>query len=176
MPSYFTNRVKIEKKLLPHYDQRPENTEINTIVIHSLCSTCEGRESDPQECIAELDKHEVAAHYLIDIEGNITQLVEEKNRAWHAGDSKLPKEHGGIENVNDFSIGIELINEKNTKFSEQQYIALSKLCQKIMNENPIKFIVGHEKIALPLGRKEDPGEMFDWAKLKETLNASVTFI
>ena len=48
----------------------------------------------------------VSSHYLIGRDGKIINLVDEKNRAWHAGVSRWK----GIDNLNNISIGIELEN------------------------------------------------------------------
>ena len=48
----------------------------------------------------------VSAHYLIDEDGTVTQLVPEDKRAWHAGKAYWR----GITDVNSASIGIELVN------------------------------------------------------------------
>ena len=48
----------------------------------------------------------VSAHYLIDEGGVIYQLVNEENRAWHAGVSYW----AGETDTNSRSIGIELQN------------------------------------------------------------------
>ena len=48
----------------------------------------------------------VSAHYLIGRDGRIYQLVEERARAWHAGESKW----GADTDLNSVSLGIELDN------------------------------------------------------------------
>ncbi|MEY4721829.1 MAG: hypothetical protein RIQ46_1554, partial [Pseudomonadota bacterium] len=49
---------------------------------------------------------EVSAHYMIDEDGTVTQLVDEGKRAWHAGRSCWR----GVRDVNSASVGIELVN------------------------------------------------------------------
>ena len=105
------------------------------------------------------------AHYLIDEDGTTHSLVAEEHRAWHAGVSSWRGRH----NVNDRSIGIELVNPGHgfgyRRFPTDQMAALAKLAASILARHPIpsRNVVGHSDVA-PL-RKQDPGELFDWAGL-----------
>ena len=107
----------------------------------------------------------VSCHYLINRKGEIIQMVKEKNIAWHAGKSKWKK----FKNLNDYSIGIELVNKGHRlgyqNFSHQQISSLIKLCKKLKKKYLIKKenFLGHSDVA-PL-RKADPGEKFPWKKL-----------
>lgn len=51
-------------------------------------------------------KAEASAHLVIDRNGEITQMVPFNRRAWHAGESRW----GKLESMNQYSIGIELVN------------------------------------------------------------------
>ena len=108
---------------------------------------------------------EVSAHYLIEEDGRIFQLVAEKERAWHAGASCWQ----GARNINARSIGIELVNPGHEfgyrAFPEAQMASLIPLCQEIVARHEIAptGVLGHSDVA-PL-RKEDPGERFDWKRL-----------
>jgi len=112
-------------------------------------------------------KHKVSCHYLISREGKIFHMVEDNRIAWHAGKSKW----GKFTNINDKSIGIELVNRGHKfgyqKFSRKQIGALIKLCTQLKRKYRInnRLILGHSDIA-PL-RKIDPGEKFPWLKLKK---------
>ena len=105
---------------------------------------------------------EVSAHYLIDEAGEIFALVDEENRAWHAGVSSWR----GEANVNSRSIGIELVNPGHEfgyrPFPAAQMAALADLAQGIVARWPIpaRNVVGHSDVAPR--RKQDPGELFDW--------------
>lgn len=110
---------------------------------------------------------EVSAHYLIDLDGTVEQLVAEDRRAWHAGVS----EWGGETDINSRSIGIELQNTGPNgggyhPFPEPQMAALEALLQGIMARWPVmpENVVGHDDVA-PV-RKIDPGPKFDWARLE----------
>ncbi len=107
----------------------------------------------------------VSAHYLIDRAGSVYSMVDECDRAWHAGVSCWR----GHTNINHRSIGIELENPGHkggyiayTDVQMQALVALAKTIQfryNIPNHN----IVGHSDIAP--ARKQDPGELFDWSML-----------
>lgn len=51
-------------------------------------------------------RSKVSAHFVVDRDGTVTQMVECDVKAWHAGRSS----YRGTPNVNDFSIGIEIVN------------------------------------------------------------------
>jgi N-acetylmuramoyl-L-alanine amidase len=108
---------------------------------------------------------EVSAHYMIDEDGTVTQLVDEEKRAWHAGRSYWR----GIADVNSASVGIELVNPGHEfgyrPFPDAQIEALLPLLADIKERYgiPRANVVGHSDIAP--ARKDDPGELFPWAKL-----------
>ena len=60
--------------------------------------------------------------------------------------------------VNDFSIGIELVNSNDGSepFPEQQIQAMRDLLKSIIRRHPIQQIVPHYECADPPGRKSDP--------------------
>ena len=87
------------------------------------------------------------------------QFVPLNKRAWHAGESS----YKGIEDCNDYSIGIELEGSDNDYFSDEQYKMLIKTTKSIIknySEIDKDKIVGHSDIAP--GRKTDPGNKFEW--------------
>ncbi|QJF50444.1 N-acetylmuramoyl-L-alanine amidase [Roseobacter ponti] len=104
---------------------------------------------------------EVSAHYLIDRWGEVTQMVDEKDRAWHAGAG----EWRGLGDINSRSVGIELDNTGRHPFPEPQMAALEDLLTGILARHPIApgDVIGHSDMAP--GRKSDPGPRFDWARL-----------
>jgi N-acetylmuramoyl-L-alanine amidase len=108
---------------------------------------------------------EVSAHYMIEEDGRIFQLVDEEMRAWHAGKSYWR----GHTNINQRSIGVELVNPGHElgyrDFPEVQIQSAIALCRNIVKRHaiPARNVVGHSDIAP--ARKEDPGELFDWKRL-----------
>ena len=110
-------------------------------------------------------KSKVSCHYFINRKGQITQMVNDNQVAWHAGKSKWKN----FDNLNENSIGIELVNKGHEfgyqNFSSNQIINLINLCKILKKKYNIKKenILGHSDIA-PL-RKLDPGEKFPWKRL-----------
>ena len=150
----------ITKYKSPNYNSRSKS-KIQLIIIHytALRNT---REAITYLCTKE---KKVSAHYLISQNGIIYNLVNEKFRAWHAGQSFWQD----IVDINSFSIGIELDynpSGKNNKFSSKMISSLKKLILKIKNKYKInkKNILAHSDIA-PL-RKKDPGKYFPWKLLQ----------
>ena len=147
-----------------NYDQRkisPINKQIDTLVFHYT-----GMKSfkDALERLCDPES-KVSSHFLINEDGGIYRLVEDKYRAWHAGRSFWR----GEEDINSYSLGIELVNPGHEfvykEFSNSQINSLIELCIQLIETYNIskKKIVGHSDIAP--GRKKDPGELFPWRKL-----------
>ena len=154
--------MKITLELSPnHSKKRRLKRDIKFVIIHYT-----GMQSEIESLNRLKDpKYKVSCHYIISRKGEVTQMVREKNIAWHAGKSKWKK----FKNLNNYSIGIELVNKGHQfgyqNFTRQQIFSLIKLCKKIKKKYLIKKenFLGHSDIA-PL-RKVDPGEKFPWKKL-----------
>jgi AmpD protein len=54
-------------------------------------------------------------------------------------------------------------------FADSQYVVLAKLTGSLLSEYPIQDFVGHSDIAVPPGRKTDPGPHFDWARFRSLM-------
>ncbi len=104
---------------------------------------------------------QVSAHYLVARDGRIIYLVDEKMRAWHAGDSYW----GGNRDINSASIGIELDNNGREPFAEPQIAALLLLLADVKARwnIPTANFLGHGDVAP--GRKVDPSAWFPWQRL-----------
>ena len=104
---------------------------------------------------------QVSAHYLVETDGRIDQLVDDGDRAWHAGASRW----AGISDLNSSSIGIEIDNDGESPFTEPQIQALVRLLADLTSRLgiPREAVVGHGDIAP--GRKNDPSVKFPWATL-----------
>lgn len=104
---------------------------------------------------------QVSAHYLVGRNGDVFQLVDERARAWHAGDSKW----GADTDLNSVSLGIELDNNGDEPFPDVQISALIALLDRIQERYhiPAANYLGHADIAPR--RKVDPSGYFPWARL-----------
>lgn len=146
----------------PNYNDRKAD-QVDMLILH-YTDTIDLNES--LGILTDPDR-EVSAHYLVDMNGDIIQMVDEGHRAWHAGQSYWR----GITDVNSHSIGIEIQNPGHShgyqSFPEEQMDAVLVLCQDILGRHkiPKHNILAHSDIAP--ARKQDPGELFDWAFLAQ---------
>jgi N-acetylmuramoyl-L-alanine amidase/AmpD protein len=145
----------------PNCGPRPEDAVVDTIVIHStVIPTLEATTRAFQR-----ESSQVSAHYSIGKDGSIVQNVSTFERAWHAGVSKDVR---GKENLNHFSVGIELVNLNDGKdpYPAAQMDALKAIIVVLKRRFPIVQIASHEYIAQPYGRKSDPAN-FPWDEFKQ---------
>lgn len=161
-----------------NYDNR-----IKSIILHYTAINNE-------KSIKALTEGQVSSHYLItDISKDpIFSLVNDEKRAWHAGKSEFL----GRTNLNDSSIGIEIVNlgyispkgklhpqvtnlnsskesfvekELFIPYDEIQIRKAAFLVKELIEKYKIspKMILGHSDIAFE--RKKDPGPLFPWKML-----------
>jgi N-acetyl-anhydromuramyl-L-alanine amidase AmpD/CubicO group peptidase (beta-lactamase class C family) len=175
--------LPIEKMQSHNYSQR-----IKFLVMHFTSINYQ------ESVTALVDDGGLSAHYLVperydpsypEDELKILQLVDESQRAWHAGDSFWQ----GREDLNDQSIGIEIVNVPECQRAETTNSAahfehsVNRLClfpdydpkqielvieltKQILARNPDigpTAIIGHSDIAP--SRKNDPGPRFPWYQL-----------
>lgn len=142
----------------PNFSERG-NTDIDTIILHHTVG-------DLNSSIGELmrtkpdpnGRSRVSAHYVIDKDGTIYQLVDDKKVAWHAGD------------VNSRSIGIEIVNRGNGNdpYTEAQYRALEQLVPYLAQKYdvPMNRLLGHSDVS---PRGPEPSSNFDWARVRRAV-------
>lgn len=143
--------------LSPNFGPRREGTVPDIIVLH-YTSMPDWRAARDWLCNSDA---EVSAHYIISEQGDVVPLVDEDQRAWHAGAGSW----GDIVDVNSRSIGIELNNDGASPFAAPLMDALEGLLPQIMDRwvIPAHRVIAHSDLAP--GRKIDPGARFDWARL-----------
>jgi AmpD protein len=161
----------------PNYNERPLNTDIDLLVIHSI-SLPPGEFGGPyidalftntldwnaHPYFQEIKDLQVSCHCFINRFGQLTQYVPFSKRAWHAGESQFQDK----ENCNDYGIGIELEGTDVVAYTEEQYQTLSYVIVLLQAAYPgitEERIVGHDTIAPE--RKTDPGPAFDWRYLSK---------
>ncbi|GAB7531544.1 N-acetylmuramoyl-L-alanine amidase [Pseudomonas sp. 3A(2025)] len=153
------------------------NRRVRFLILHYTAGAFKGS-------VTALTGPSVSAHYLVpdpldktytdagfkDL--RIFNLVDENERAWHAGASVW----GSRNNLNDTSIGIEIVNDASfdkgvftfPPYNVQQIEAVKQLALDILQRYPDMtpvHVLGHSDIAP--GRKSDPGPAFPWKELHE---------
>jgi thiamine-phosphate pyrophosphorylase len=109
-------------------------------------------------------RSEVSAHYVVEEDGRVLQLVPESRRAWHAGISHW----AGETDMNSASVGIEIVHpghDDPRPYPAVQIEATAALAKDICRRHaiPPERVLAHSDIAP--GRKRDPGEFFPWDEL-----------
>ncbi|HEY8963001.1 MAG TPA: N-acetylmuramoyl-L-alanine amidase [Alphaproteobacteria bacterium] len=148
----------------PNYDARPHGTPIDKIILHytGMQTAQEALERLCDNGQSARIRGRVSAHYMVDEDGTVYALVDEEDRAWHAGVSYWQ----GQTDLNNSSIGIELVNPGHEfgyhPFPRPQLESIVQLAQSICKRHQIRqeYVLGHSDVAP--GRKMDPGEKFNW--------------
>ena len=151
--------MELIERTSPNFDERA--LPVSMIVLHYTGMP------DAEGALDRLTSPEakVSAHYCVDEDGKLYQLVDESMRAWHAGKARWR----GVTDVNSASVGIEIVNPGHEfgyrPFPDEQIAALIPLIASIKERHAISRgnIVGHSDVAP--ARKEDPGELFPWEAL-----------
>ncbi|MBO1910666.1 N-acetylmuramoyl-L-alanine amidase, partial [Microvirga sp. 3-52] len=176
--------------LLPLKNSEERTTPITKVMIHFTSNAAENpvdpyNANDVREIFID---YGVSAHYIIGREGEIYLLVPENRIAYHAGKGNLKNFPHYEDQLNKYSIGIEmmaigtkeemssilptedyeLIPESHIGFTEAQYETLHNLITDIVKRYPAvkndrEHIIGHDEYAPD--RKSDPGSLFEWAKI-----------
>jgi N-acetyl-anhydromuramyl-L-alanine amidase AmpD len=190
-----SSRPAVIDRLMPldHSSPRPANAVIDAVVLH-FSSDCVANPDHPYDVDRQIKIYndaKVSTHYLIDREGTIYRLVDEKRTAWHAGKGSLPWDKART-SMNSTSIGIEMLaigsaadmkifmspaayaklakaHPQLIGFTDAEYASLDRLLDDLVARHPqIKkdrfHIVGHEEWA-GRTRRTDPGELFDWTRI-----------
>lgn len=152
-------------------NREADGLNIRYIVIHDAETTYEGTIQIFQDPTAY-----VSAQYVIrSSDGQVTQMVENKNVAWNAGNWYINTHAIGIEHEG-FAI------EGATWYSEQMYRASAKLVRYLARRYNIPLdrahIIGHDDVPGPTpsivpGMHWDPGPFWDWARYMELVGAPV---
>ena len=165
----------------PNRGPRPAGMPVSLVVLHSISLPPGEFGGDAVERLftnrLDWDEHpyfdtirglQVSAHFLLRRDGTLLQFVSCDERAWHAGRSHWR----GRDDCNDFSIGIELEGTDEGLYTDAQYLRAAALvralCAAYPDLSPAR-VVGHSDVAP--GRKTDPGEAFDWRRMRELLEA-----
>lgn len=151
--------MQITDRPSPNHDGRRPGTRVELVVLHYTAM------ADAEAAMTRLCDPEcgVSAHYLIGRDGSVVRMVDEAERAWHAGQGKWADR----DDVNSRSIGIELDNDGQSPYRDEQMKALEALLADILERHALepKDVIGHSDMAPD--RKSDPGRRFDWKRLAD---------
>ncbi len=120
----------------------------------------------------------VSADLHITRAGHVRQMAPFNNITWHAGKS----EWKGFTNLNRYAIGIEQENMGMVKgvyqdWTEVQILKCIEVCKALVKGYPsITDILGHEEVAMPRGRKDDPGPKFPMDRVRREVFGIVSKI
>jgi N-acetylmuramoyl-L-alanine amidase len=147
------------------YHAISQDSRVRFIVLHYT-------EIDFARSLHRLTQEEVSSHYLVnDRPPVIYRLVEENQRAWHAG----PSFWQGYTNLNSSSIGVEIVNLGNggdpsapyAEYPAPQIKQVIELVRDVERRHGVRpdRVLGHSDIQ-PL-TKQDPGPSFPWFQLAQ---------
>lgn len=155
-----------------NYDlaNRPSDMAINTVVIHDT-------EGDLQSVINAFQNPTfyASAHYVIDTDGTVYQMIQTKNMAWHAGNWSVNMHSIGIEHVGHAALG-------GTEYTPAMYWASSQLVKYLADKYNIpkdrEHIIGHENVPAQTGAgipkmHVDPGPFWNWQNYMAMMGAPV---
>lgn len=148
---------------LPVRRRITRDTTINYVILHN-----DGGTGGYSVARRTLIRRRLSYHYYISRNGNVIKMLDPKYEASHVGYSYW----NGLFRINRYSIGICLENGISLAYSIEQYNSLAWLILNLQQRFPdstTKTIVGHSEVALPLGRKTDPGPLFDYNHLNRIL-------
>lgn len=145
----------------PHFSDRP--AAISLIVLH-----CDAGKTD-EGTLSWLanPKSKVSYHYLVGRDGTIYQIVDEAQKAWHAGVSEFQ----GVKLCNNYSIGCAFANRNDGEpYTPAALASMAELCRDIMARHPAitKDRITTHYIVSP-GRKSDPVPPFSLTAFLEMI-------
>jgi N-acetyl-anhydromuramyl-L-alanine amidase AmpD len=143
---------------------RNKDLPIRYIVIHTTQGAYAGTINWFQN-----PKARVSAHYVVrSSDGKVTQMVLEKDIAWHAGSRTYNQQGIGIEHegfVDDKSWYTDAMYKSSAAVTRA-------LCLKYKIPMDRKHIIGHYEVPKQRSNHTDPGKLWDWKKYMSYVNPS----
>ncbi len=150
-PTTTTPSIKVSYKYKLKAPPRPKDVVVDRIVLHHTGG------DTASEAYQTLKDRMLSVHYIIDRDGTIYYLVDERKMALHA------------KGWNVRSIGIEIVNTgyANMEYTDAQYGSIKSLINDIASRWPSintdnEHIIAHYEISTD---KWDPSPNFEWAKI-----------
>lgn len=139
---------------------------VDTILIMSTQASIDNNPYSKDQILKDLQKKKSSTHFLIDREGNIYKLAQETKTAFFSTKERMPDGRNGIEN---FAIGITLVQKDTDTLTEEQYTSLNSLSIYLASRWQIKNIVSFR--GLVADWSVGPYN-FDWNKFKASYDAN----
>jgi len=129
--------LEISSKISPWNQERPQRSATYYIILH----TTEGPEAGSLRKIYSNGE----AHYFIDTAGRVTRIIQEQRLALHAGRSMWD----GRQNIDNYSIGIEVAGYYNKDITKAQAQSLKELLEVLQNSYkvPDEKVLSHSMVA-----------------------------
>lgn len=168
--AYMANNGNVED--YGNYDitNRPKDMAINSVVIHDT-------EGDLQSVLSAFQDPTFYAsvHYVVDTDGTIYQMVQDKNIAWHAGNWSVNMHSIGIEHIGHAATG-------STDYTPAMYHASAQLVKYLTDKYDIlrdrEHIIGHDNVPATTtdgiaSMHTDPGPYWNWQNYMAMIGAPV---
>lgn len=158
--------IRIASKKNFSVARRSKDYPIRYIIIH----TTQGQYSGTINWFQN-PKARVSAHYVVrSADGKVTQMVLEKDIAWHAGSRMYNQQGIGIEHegfVDDASWYTDAMYKSSAAVTRA-------LCLKYKIPMDRKHIIGHYEIPRQRSGHTDPGKLWNWNKYMREVNPNPT--
>jgi len=151
---------------------RPRDFPINMIVIHDI-------EGDAPAAISlfQTPNYAASAHYVVGYDGAVTQMVREKDIAWHAGNWDYNTRSIGIEHA-----GYACCNYYTTKEYNASAALAASICSRYGVPLDRTHVIGHSEVPDPnnpglFGGSDhhtDPGPYWNWTYYLNTANSDAS--
>jgi N-acetyl-anhydromuramyl-L-alanine amidase AmpD len=145
--------------------------KITTVVIHATAGWA------TQHALDRWKEATASAHWIVPDEDEpqhgqfVWSVVSESLAAYHVKDSKTHPDLGSVLRVNDYSLGIEIVNTQDVQnytdpYSDWQIAQTALLVRYCWAKYPnLEHVISHARID-PQNRG-DPGKNFPWDKFKQ---------
>ncbi|WP_405011919.1 N-acetylmuramoyl-L-alanine amidase [Kitasatospora sp. NBC_01539] len=154
-------------------DRPTDGQKIDYIVIHDTEGGFDGSIATFRKASTQ-----ASAHYIVrSSDGHVTQLVNTKNVAWHAGNKSVNMHSIGIEHE-----GYAFPANNATWYSEQLYQSSASLTRYLADRFGVpldrQHIIGHDDVPGPrqsdiAGMHWDPGTFWDWNHYMDLIGGPV---
>ena len=153
---------KVINRLLPVKALVVRDISKNYIVIHY-------DSGDYASTRRTLIRKSLSYHYYVKTDGTVVKFMDPKYKANHAGSSM----YQGLFGMNNYSIGI-CLEHRGGAYTKAQYNStawLINILQSRFSDTTSRVVIGHSDVAIPRGRKKDPGKDFDWVFLHSQITS-----